>query len=128
MLWPKNSFGVVTWPCALAVAVAATKARGSIAARQVRNLRIDIQNLRKVGKARSELRLASGNTRQKRRLLSARQSPDTLQQLREIVRARSASARAARLRRSPPCARKCAHRSIAIVRPGTSFSRRLGLP
>src|SRR5512143_805056 len=87
MLWPKNSFGVVTWPCALAVAVAATKARGSIAARQVRNLRIDIQNLRKVGKARSELRLASGNTRQKRRLLSARQTPDTLYQLREIVRA-----------------------------------------
>src|SRR5512133_55905 len=69
MLWPKNSFGVVTWPCAFAVAVVATNARGSTAARQVRNLRIDIQNLRKVGKARSDLRLASGNTRQKWRLL-----------------------------------------------------------
>src|SRR6266699_5582279 len=69
MLWPKNSFGVVTWPCALAVVVAATNTIGSNAARQVRNLRIDIQNLRKVGKARSELRLASGNTRQKWRLL-----------------------------------------------------------
>src|SRR5437773_3938688 len=69
MLWPKNSFGVVTWPCAFAVAVVATNARGSTAARQVRNFRIDIQNLRKVGKARSELRLASGNTRQKWRLL-----------------------------------------------------------
>ena len=69
MLWPKNSFGVVTWPCAFAVVVAATNTIGSKAARQVRNLRIDIQNLRKVGKARSELRLASVNTRQKWRLL-----------------------------------------------------------
>src|SRR5947207_1976584 len=74
MLWPKNSFGVVTWPCAFAVAVVATNARGSTAARQVRNLRIDIQNLRKVGKARSDLRLASGNTRQKWRLLVAGRS------------------------------------------------------
>ena len=51
MLWPKNSFGDVTWPCALAVAAANTQRQQTAAACQERNLRIDIQNLRKVGRA-----------------------------------------------------------------------------
>src|SRR6185437_12328844 len=49
MLWPKNSFGVVMCPCALAMfAVPATKTSGSRtpAARQERRPRVDIQNLR----------------------------------------------------------------------------------
>src|SRR5512146_2587584 len=47
MLWPKNSFGVVTCPWANAVLAAKTSGTRA-AARQVRWTRV-IQNLRKVG-------------------------------------------------------------------------------